>query len=312
MYVRELTPEESKQFYSLAELHGHVFSSQDWCNIFGSKLVVFGLFAKKSNQLSGGFFLFKDLLYGVPYLRNPPFTPHVSLFYVNRSSNPANVNSFQKKISFAVAAHLLKYKLAFVNIALPYYEKDVQPYIWSHFKIKVRYTYHLDLALSEKELLGNMSPERRNDLSKALKDGIEVRVPENLAVIQDMVTKTYTVNKLNAYENFLQKIFTEFATPSNSIGLVAYQSGVPLACTFCVYNDKAAYYILGGYNRDNRHHGAGAICIWETIKAAKQRNIRYFDFEGSMVPAIESFFRGFGGNITPFYQLRKYPFNLKY
>jgi hypothetical protein len=29
--------------------------------------------------------------------------------------------------------------------------------------------------------------------------------------------------------------------------------------------------------------------------------IKYFDFEGSMLPQIEIFFRGFGGQLVPYY-----------
>ena len=45
--------------------------------------------------------------------------------------------------------------------------------------------------------------------------------------------------------------------------------------------------------------------MWEAIKFAKKLGIKYFDFEGSMVPQIERYFRGFGGKLTPYYRINK-------
>jgi hypothetical protein len=36
----------------------------------------------------------------------------------------------------------------------------------------------------------------------------------------------------------------------------------------------------------------------EAIKAAKGLGLQTFDFEGSSIPAIERFFRGFGGRLA--------------
>ena len=42
--------------------------------------------------------------------------------------------------------------------------------------------------------------------------------------------------------------------------------------------------------------------MWEAIKFTKEElGLNQFDFEGSMVPPIELFFRKFGGKLTPYY-----------
>ena len=62
-----------------------------------------------------------------------------------------------------------------------------------------------------------------------------------------------------------------------------------------------SYYILGGYDVDERHHGASAIAMWEAIKFTKEElGLNQFDFEGSMVQQIERFFRKYGGKLTPY------------
>jgi len=42
--------------------------------------------------------------------------------------------------------------------------------------------------------------------------------------------------------------------------------------------------------------------MWEAIKFTKNNlSLNEFDFEGSMVPQIEQFFRKFGGHLIPCY-----------
>ena len=44
--------------------------------------------------------------------------------------------------------------------------------------------------------------------------------------------------------------------------------------------------------------------MWKAIKFSKEElGLAEFDFEGSMVPQIEQFFRKFGGILTPYYSV---------
>src|SRR5687768_9522839 len=98
MYVRELKAGEQENFFEIAQQHGNIFTTKEWISIYGSNLMLMGLYTKKADKLLGGFCLYKDRKFGIPYLRTPPFTPHISVFYSIPSTNPSNVNSFRKKI----------------------------------------------------------------------------------------------------------------------------------------------------------------------------------------------------------------------
>jgi hypothetical protein len=38
---------------------------------------------------------------------------------------------------------------------------------------------------------------------------------------------------------------------------------------------------------------------------ARSKGIEVFDFEGSMIPSVEKFFRSFGGELRPYYSVNK-------
>ena len=45
--------------------------------------------------------------------------------------------------------------------------------------------------------------------------------------------------------------------------------------------------------------------MWQSILKAKELNLEYFDFEGSMNETIERYFREFGGELQPYICLEK-------
>jgi hypothetical protein len=64
---------------------------------------------------------------------------------------------------------------------------------------------------------------------------------------------------------------------------------------------------------DERYNDSGAMSLlfWNAIKLASEKGLA-FNFEGSMIPGVERFFRSFGGGLTPVFYIskRKFPFNL--
>ena len=83
------------------------------------------------------------------------------------------------------------------------------------------------------------------------------------------------------------------------------KEGKAIAAVYIVWDEKRSYYLLGGYDAEESHHGASALAMWEAIRFTKEElGLKEFDFEGSMVPSIEMFFRKFGGTLTPYYSVR--------
>ena len=59
---------------------------------------------------------------------------------------------------------------------------------------------------------------------------------------------------------------------------------------------------MGGISRSNNF--AMSYLLWQAILYTKDTlKLNVFDFEGSMIPSIEKYFRKFGGEITPYYSL---------
>jgi hypothetical protein len=76
------------------------------------------------------------------------------------------------------------------------------------------------------------------------------------------------------------------------------------AAVYIVWDDEAAYYLMGGADPHLRNSGATSLLLWEAVKFAATVT-RSFDFEGSMIEPVERFFRSFGAIQTPYFQISR-------
>lgn len=309
MIIKEITKSEYDKYTTLVNKCGSIFNSLKWLQLYSTRIKLLGIY-NNDNTLIGSFYYFVFQKFGFEIVINPPFTPSIGLFFENNSLNKSNQLTFEKKVLELLSAHFKNHSAKLLEIALPAKFKDTQPFIWSKIKVNVRYTYHIDLSLSLDNLLNNLTSEKRKSLNKAQKDKLEVKRENNQETVKKLIEKTFKRKNKVFNSAILDKILFEFADESNSFSFVAYENDVPKACTFCIHDTDTAYYLIGGYDENEKHHGAGVTCMWQSIKYAQSLGLKTFDFEGSMLPEVEKYFREFGGDLIPFYEVVKSRFPL--
>ena len=289
----------------LAKKTNSVFLSERWLLLFGNELQCYGIF-NKDNQLIGGFTMRLEKIFGfIKFYHNLSYTPTINLFFDNKSQNKAKVLSENKKVLKLFADFIDNLNSHIITLYLPANHIDMQPFYWKDFKSIPNYTYIINLEKSTDEIEKDFSTERRNDIKKAIKDGIETRMCQDNSIIKSLVIKTFDRKQTSADKNMIDRILFDFADKTNSFSFVSYRNDIPIATSFCIYDKNTAYYLLGGYDSKNKHAGAGALAVSSAIKHSKELGIKNFDFEGSMLQEVESYFRGFGGDLTPYYSINK-------
>ena len=282
-----------------AKLKPSVFSTLEWLSMF-TKIKLYGIY-NENNELIGAFNFYSLKKTGLSINITPPFTPHNGLFFENRAENSANINSFNKNIITEVAEFICELNSKLTVFGLPTSVIETQPFTWKNLEVKVKYTYHIDLTKTEDTLLANLSSEKRKSLNKAKTDALEVVRETDMEKVKQVILKTFSRKQITKNKIYFDKILFDFANEKNAIAFVAYQNQKAIAATFCVYDSQRAYYLFGGYDSEFKHHGAGVSCMWQSILLAKQMGLQIFDFEGSMLPEVEKYFREFGGTLTPYY-----------
>ncbi|HUM81999.1 MAG TPA: GNAT family N-acetyltransferase, partial [Methanothrix sp.] len=252
-----------------------------------------------------GFYVWEVFRFGLKMLRNPPFTPQIGPFFEYRAINPAARTDEQRAVVEAMAEFLTSSDASVVSLGLSPAITDCLPFFWRGWKVIHHYTYRIDLSRSEGELMAAMSTERRKNIRKARNDGVSVREASDTHTMCSLMTKTFARQNMSIPVATVGTLFSEFSPGSNSYCLISQQEdGQPVAGAYIVHDAITAYYLIGGY-ATNGHHGAGALAMWHAILKAKAMGLKVFDFEGSMIPPIERYFRGFGGLLTPIFSIQR-------
>ncbi len=300
----QLLPEIDERFNKLYGDSAPIFNTYNWLKNFSPNLRLYGIF-DDGNNLIGDFFLYREVRFGFNFYRNPPFTPMIGPFLKIDAKNPVAIMSKWREALSLMANFFDKLDYAVISVSLARDIVDTLPFIWKKFKVIPAYTYIIDLNDSTDVICKRMSPERRNDINKGIKDGLIVKKIDDMRIIKSLVLNTFARQEKKTNEYYLDKVLFNFANEENSFAFTTYKDNHTITCTFCINDKVTSYYLLGGYDQYNKHHGAGPLSIWEAIKYSKLIGLKYFDFEGSIVPQIERYFRGFGGQLTPYYRINK-------
>lgn len=184
-----------------------------------------------------------------------------------------------------------------VNFKIPYTFKYFLPFHWAGFKFVPLTTYTLDTKKTEEEILSGISKNIIGDIKKAQK---KLKVVSGLSPEEAFRIMQHSYMSKNLPIPYDQKILidTWSASRERDRGMDFYaidDQGKVHAVIFCVWDDFSMYYIFAATDPLFKGSGANSLLLWEAIKLAKNKNL-IFDFEGSMNPHIEKFFRGFGGS----------------
>jgi hypothetical protein len=260
----------------------------------------------RGGQLVGGFVVGLGRKAGFRIVRNPPFCQTAGPFWDERATSAIGRLEERRRVLDAMAEFLEPGRgLSLVGLSSS--AEDVLPFRWRGFKCVVEYTYRLPLIEEGDGFLKCYDGSVRNDIRKARRDGLEAVVGldlDGIASLQEEALRREGAAGAHALPG-VRKFAEE--TPDAFTVLVPGEGGVLAGC-LVLGAHGTAYYLLGGHRRSGgkgAHHGAGALALHTAIAEAARRGFRTFDFEGSTIPRVEEFVRGFGGALTPYYSVAK-------
>lgn len=310
MFLQNIDIEELATANNLSKYFS-IFHQKDFLKIYHPHVYLVGIF-NDNKELKGIFYYFKKSKLGVSYIIPPPFCPNNGLIFENEAQSVHKKNSNFKELQELISNYFIKNEKAdYIRFVLPPEYIDTQVFQWNGWEVNVHYTYRIHLDQSIEALFNNLSSEKRKSIRKAEKDGIKILEERNYAIIRQLVLKTFARQHKQINTTYLDKIF-DWATNGNIIAFVAYSGAKPIATTFFVWDKLCSYYLIGGYDADNSHHGAGVSCMWNSILKSKQMGLKVVDFSGSMLPLVERYIRDFGGDLVPYYVCQRKKWFLKF
>ena len=225
-------------------------------------------------------------------LITPPLMPNTGWTWLSHYEKSSTRISKEKEVLAAVVSYLNSGVWDFWKLDFPHEFKDFQAAIWKGIQPKQKYTYRLNLHSDWRE---GVDSKLKNILKKKDSFNFEVR-PFSMDEFGDFIA--FLSSKGVKHAGLLQKVSTEF---HQNIYTVIGDGGKYKA--LCLNMNGMAYYLAATNAKEN--NSLSACGLAHCIGVAQEKGVEIFDFEGSMIPEVERFFRGFGGDLTPYFSIEK-------
>jgi len=184
---------------------------------------------------------------------------------------------------------------------------DWLPFYWNGYKQTTRYTYLLNNLNEPDKIWEEMSRHTRRNITKA-KEKYQILVKKGIPVEEfiSVFRKTFERQGLSPRnEKALINIIHRCREREQGDLWGGYDpEGHLHSAIFVAWQESSAYYIAGGGDPAYRNSGAHSLLMWEAIQFTAGKSEK-FDFEGSMLPGVERFFREFGAVQTPYFAISR-------
>ena len=257
----------------------------------------------KNEKIIGASFYYNKSRYGLRTVTQPFLTPFSGVWF-----RPSNFESSRKKQQYE--ADILKEiakKLPNVAIFAQNFHfslTNILPFHWSGFKNTIRYTYFFENINDLRVILGNFSMSVRQNIKKG--DDLKVIESENTKFLYNLLSNAIqkSKGKLNYSEKNLHTLHINIKkNQSGQIFEIQNTDNETLGSTLIVWDKETAYFLISGDTK--KHKSAITVLIWRVLEILDEKGIKKFDFDGSILPHIEPFYRSLGAERKPYFRITK-------
>lgn len=244
---------------------------------------------------------------GIKLLRNPPLSPYLGPLFLFEETTEQKQWKHEEQTLDKLFQQFPIWD--YCQFTTPPGFQNFLHFSQKGFSNTNRLTYLLDLSQPEEIIFNNFQPRLRGYIRKAeqlLK--IEQKVPEDLN--QFLNWHKHSFSKKRSHYPFGLELFRTVISAaeqkhSSFFQIAQDKQNRPVAMLWTPFDQKTGYHLLAATDPNCTVNGALALLVWNAIKFLKQRNLFYYDFEGSMDKGIEQFFRKFGGKRVPYLLFEK-------
>lgn len=158
----------------------------------------------------------------------------------------------------------------------------------SHHPLFTKYTYILDLTLSEAELLERMHPKTRYNIRVAQKHNVIVQennskqaFREYLRLEEETTSRQGFYAHSRHYHETMWRILSKEGLAR--LWTATYNGHILTAWVLFLWKDTV-YYPYGASSRENRNVMAPTLLLWEISRWARKEGYKKFDLWGSLGP----------------------------
>jgi len=236
---------------------------------------------------------------GVVALTQPSLTPTLGPWIANSSAAYATALAREHKTMSELIDTLPRFDV--FRQAFHPSVTNWLPFHWRGFEASVLYTYRLEDLTDLDRIWSGFRQNVRREIRKAARV-VTVRSDLGLRAFLELNEKTFHRQNLALPypRESVERLDAACAVrDARRMFFAVDERDRVHAALYVVWDAESAYYLMSGADPTLRTSGAGSLLAWEAIRFCAGVS-RSFDFEGSMIPSLERFFRAFGARQTPY------------
>ncbi len=239
-------------------------------------------------------------LLGFTFILMPPFCFYNGIvLFVDPTLKEHKKKSKEREITTKLIAQLPRF--AFLYLQFHHSFSDWFALYEHGFRQSTRYTYTIE-ANSSDEIWENMKPSLKRNINRSIEELIveSCSIDDFTSALQDAYS-----DRPNPFDlQLIKEVYGNLYEAGRCKLLVCKDksSNKVLAGTLLTYDKECCYYSCGFYHPAGKVKNAISCLLWHVIKNNERDN---FDFEGSMIPEIEHYFRSFGSKQKPHFRIWK-------
>jgi hypothetical protein len=257
--------------------------------------------AEKGGQIVGSLPFHVTRKAGFRRLGQPPLTQTLGPWIRPSMAKRAKALGYEKDVMDELVANLPPFDLYAQN--WHHRQTNWLPFYWHGFTQTTRYTYIIRELQDEAQVWQGVRENVRTDVRKAQgRAGLTVHFESDIEALLALNRQTYRrQGKQPPYPDRLVRNIHEACIAHGCCAVLTVRdaAGRPYSSLLLVWDESAAYYLIGGSDPEVRNTGAMSLCVWEAIRFARTVTAS-FDFEGSMLEPVERFCRAFGAEQVPY------------
>jgi hypothetical protein len=284
--------------------HGTVFHYSWWLAATGS---VFGILAVRDEdgKLVGGLPLPAKNARGLKLLHSPALTPYLGpIFDLSGAEGVCEQLHLMRSCGEALARSIGPFD-SFRQIAGAA-GPDLQGFLWAGFTASLAYTFRFSSRQSVDEISKAMTRTHMQKLTKAKRLNLEISRQGRVETLIELNRMTFDRKKTAVPfdAGLVLRLWEAAYSRGNANLYVATGERVPIAALLTVHDERTTYQIVSGFNPAFPDLPGQNVVLWTALQDAIEAG-RNYDFEGSSLRGVETFYRRWGCDAVPVWKLEK-------
>ncbi len=262
----------------------------------------------KSGEVNGVLVYHFGKKWGFNMIKMPLLTPYMGLWIKTKKDGKFHeINSQERSVLTNLISQLPQ--VSYSSQSYPPNFMNWLPFNWANYQHQLKVTHVVENLGNSDSVFDNFKENTQKKIRKVSKT-ICIEKSDDPQIVYDIYTKIQKRygEEMSYSLSFLEILHQEIQKSKAGQLYIAKstEDGKIHAALYIVWDSTSAYYWLGGSDEEFRNSGALTFLIWEIMKDVAKRGICRFDFTGSSMQNLETYFTSFGACKVPYLNFNRF------